>query len=126
MNATTTLKPTKNLCAQYLVISNYVLLLLMMIVTTLPGVLPVGSSPMVILPIKLMPLLILLPGLLKDHLRTYIWMCFIVLFYFTQSVVETFLSSGAVIDYFITALTVIIFLSAMFYIKWESSLGRNL
>ena len=126
MQATTTLKPKKNLYAQHLVISNYVLLLLMMIVTTLPGELPVGSSPMVILPIKLMPLLILLPGLLNDHLRTYIWMCFIVLFYFTQSVVETFLSSGANIDFFITALTVIIFLSAMFYIKWERSLGRNL
>jgi len=126
MQANSALKPKKNLYAQYLTVSCYVLLLLMMIVTTLPGMIPDGSSPWVILPIKLVPLLILLPGLIQDQLRAYIWICFIVLFYFTQSVVETFLSSGANIDFFITALTVIIFLSAMFYIKWERSLGRNL
>lgn len=119
-------KPQKNIIARNLTTSSYVLLLLMMIVTSLPGMIPQGSSPVVVLTVKLVPLLILMPGLLADNLRSYILLCFIVLFYFTQSVVEAFLSRAANIDLFITALTVIIFLSAMFYVKWERSLGRNL
>jgi len=88
--------------------------------------LPEGISPLFVLSVKLIPLFLLLPGLILDHLRAFIWLCFIVLFYFTQSVVEAFGSSGANIDLFITLLTVIMFLSAMFYIKWERSLGRGI
>jgi len=88
--------------------------------------LPEGTNPWIALSIKLFPLLIIMPGLLMDSLRAFIWLCFIVLFYFTQAVVETFLSKGSNIDYFITFLTVTQFLSAMFYIKWARSLGRTI
>lgn len=121
-----TQRPTKNIVALQLTWTSYVLTLLMMIVTSLPAYIPEGSSVTVILLVKLIPLLILLPGLVKDTLRSHIWLCFIILFYFTQSVVETFLSSGAFTDIFITSLTVVIFLSSMFYIKWERTFGRQL
>lgn len=98
----------------------------MMIITSLPGQVPENSAIVLILCIKLIPLLVVLPGLLKDQLRAYIWLCFIVLFYFTQSVVEAFLSKGAGVDMIITLLTVIIFISAMFYVKWERSRGKAL
>ena len=117
---------TKSIIARKITLTCYVLLILMMIITSLPSMLPEGASPWVALTIKLFPLLIIMPGLLLDHLRAFIWLCFIVLFYFTQSVVETFLSKGANIDYFITFLTVTQFLSAMFYIKWARSLGRGI
>jgi len=126
MTISSNVRSRKNITAQNLTLWSYVLLLLMMIITSLPSMIPEGTSPFVVVTVKLFPLLILLPGLVSDHLRSYIWLCFIILFYFTQSVVETFLSKGANIDFFITSLTVIIFLSAMFYIKWERSLGRNL
>jgi len=119
-------KPKKNRLAQQLTWATYVLMLLMMIVTSLPGQIPQGSSVMLILAVKLAPLLIVLPGLARDQLRAYTWLCFIILFYFTQAVVESFLSLAASTDLFITALTVIMFLSAMFYIKWERNLGRLL
>ena len=119
-------RPLKNRLAQQLTWASYVLTLLMMIVTSLPGFIPENSSTTLILAIKLLPLLILFPGLAKDQLRAYIWLCFIILFYFTQSVVESFIYNAAWIDLFITALTVIMFLAAMFYIKWERSLGRQL
>ena len=126
-NCTSTpIRTRKHHIARNLSLWSYVLLLLMMIITSLPSMIPEGSSPLFILTVKLIPLLILMPGLFLDHLRAFIWLCFIVLFYFTQSVVEAFLSSGANIDLFITALTVIMFLSAMFYIKWERSLGRGI
>ena len=98
----------------------------MMIVTSLPFAIPQGSSVGLILLVKLIPLLIVFPGLAKDTLRAHIWLCFIILFYFTQAVVETFLSSAAITDIFITSLTVILFLASMFYIKWERTLGRQL
>ena len=117
---------TKCIIARNITLACYVLLILMMIITSLPSMLPEGASPWTTLTIKLIPLLIIMPGLLLDHLRAFIWLCFIVLFYFTQSVVETFLSQGANIDYLITFLTVAQFLSAMFYIKWARSLGRGI
>lgn len=119
-------RPTKNIIAQHLTWACYILMLLMMIVTSLPAYIPEGSSVTFILLVKLIPLLIILPGLANDQLRAYIWLCFIILFYFTQSVVETFLSSAALTDLFITTLTVIVFLASMFYIKWERTLGRQL
>jgi uncharacterized membrane protein len=117
---------TKSIIARNITLACYVLLILMMIITSLPSMLPEGASPWLALTIKLVPLLIIMPGLLLDQLRAFIWLCFIVLFYFTQSVVETFLSLGASIDYLITFLTVTQFLSAMFYIKWARTLGRGI
>lgn len=118
-------KPLKNIIALRLAWFSYVMLLLMMILTSLPGQIPEGSSVLFILLVKLIPLLIILPGLIRDRLRAHIWLCFIILFYFTQSVVETFLSLGSVMDLLITSLTVLLFLASMLYIKWERKLGRE-
>lgn len=119
-------RPTRNTIAFYVTWASYLLLILMMIITSLPSFLPEGSSPWVVGGVKLFPLLIVLPGLIKDSLRAYTWLCFIILLYFTQAVVEAFLSKAAGLDLFITLLTVAIFLSAMFYIKWERAEGRSL
>jgi len=112
--------------AKNLTLICYVLLLVLMIITSFPVFLPENSSVPVILSIKLIPLLILMPGLLLNSLRSYIWLCFIILFYFTQAVVESFLSLGASLDLLITFLTVVLFNSAMLHIKWERTLGRTL
>jgi uncharacterized membrane protein len=119
-------RPCKNIIAQHLTWTAYVLLLLMMIITSLPAFIPEGNSVILILLVKLIPLLIILPGLAKDTLRAHIWLCFIILFYFTQSVVNTHLHLWAFTDVFITTLTIVIFLASIFYIKWERTLGRQL
>ncbi len=113
-------------CARQICISAYWLLLVAMIVTSLPAVLPEGTSFVVVMAVKLVPLLLVLPGILKDHLRAFIWLCFIDLLYFTQAVVEVFLSQGDILDISITVLTVLIFCAAMMYIKWEKAAGREL
>ena len=105
---------------------SYVVLLLLMIITSLPGQVPEGTAITLVLAVKLLPLLIVLPGLLQNSLRAYIWLCFIVLFYFTQAVVETFLSAGAGLDWLITTLTIVMFCTAMLYVKWQRALGRSL
>jgi uncharacterized membrane protein len=104
----------------------YLAILVLMVVTTLPPFLSLTTSIAPVLGVKLLPLLIVLPGLLLNKLRTYIWLCFIILFYFTQAVVESFLSLGANIDLAITLLSVVLFLAAMLHVKWERELGRSL
>jgi len=42
-----------------------------------------------------LPLLIFLPGMLRDKLRSYIWLCFISLLYFTRLVVNLFAEPGS-------------------------------
>lgn len=113
-------------CARQICLSAYWLLLVAMIVTSLPAMLPEGTSFILVLAVKLTPLLLVLPGLLKDRLRAFIWLCFIDLLYFTQAVVEVFLSQGDILDLSITVLTVLIFCAAMVYIKWEKAAGREL
>lgn len=104
----------------------YVLLMLLMIIGSLPGNLSDGPSLWLVLSVKLLPLLIVLPGLWLDKLRSHIWLCFIVLFYFTRAVVDAFLSEGATLDLFISIITVVLFLASMYYVKWERALGRSL
>ncbi|TNC82333.1 MAG: hypothetical protein C9356_04770 [Oleiphilus sp.] len=116
----------KSAYTQHICQLGYLILLLLMILTSLPSELPAGAAMWPVLVIKLTPLLILLPGLWLNKLRSYIWLCFIVLFYFTQSVVETFLSLGAHMDLVITITTTIVFLAAMMHVKWERQLGRPL
>lgn len=104
----------------------YFLMLLLMVVTSLPAKGADGPSLLFVLCVKIIPLLIVLPGLLLKSLRAHIWLCFIVLFYFTRAVVDSFLSLGSALDLVITTVTVVLFITAMLYVKWERALGREL
>ena len=67
--------------------------------------------------IKIIPLLILIPGLIKKHHRTYSWLCFVILPYFifiTPALFEAF----AWKNWVYLALTVIIFITAMMTSRW--------
>lgn len=106
---------------------SYALLLLMLAYTSLTIELPEKVSIWVVLAVKFIPLLIVLPGLLLNKLRSYIWLCFIVLFYFTRASVDIVLKEGIpVVDSIITALTVILFLSAMYFVKFEKAQGKSI
>lgn len=104
----------------------YVLMLLILVVTSLPSLLPAGASPIVVSTVKLVPLMLMLPGLVADRLRAYIWLCFVVLFYFMHSSTAWYLSGGDAFPVFMTVLTVIVFVAAMLRVKYERALGRDL
>ena len=63
---------------------------------------------------KLLPLVIFLPGMLRDRLRSYIWLCFVCLLYFVALVERMFalpgnllaiaVGTGAVVTLFIAAM----------------------
>ena len=67
------------------------------------------------LAIQWLPLLLFVPGMItKTHYRTYSWLCFVILLYFTAYVVEIGSPFMQWTDIVGVCLSVILFISAMF------------
>ncbi len=67
-----------------------------------------------------LPLLIFLPGMLRDKLRSYIWLCFISLLYFTRLVVNLFAEPGSALAIVGMVAVVTLFIAAMMYVRWRA------
>ncbi len=67
--------------------------------------------------VKTGPLLVFLPGLLKDNLRSYIWLCFVCLMYFLALVLRLFAMPGELWGIVGTICVVSLFCSAMLYVR---------
>lgn len=80
----------------------------------------ITQPPLIIWLGKTIPLLMFLPGMLKDNLRSYIWLCFVSLLYFLNAVERVFAQPDSVIA--ITGLTavVILFIAAMLFVRWRA------
>lgn len=69
---------------------------------------------------SLLPLLLFLPGMLKDNLRSYIWLCFVCLLYFIRLVVRLFAEPGDWVLITGMVAVVLLFCSAMMYVRWRA------
>lgn len=69
--------------------------------------------------VQSIPLLLFIPGVWIGHHRTYSWLCFVILFYFTAFVVEAMSPFATLADYLATGLTVVLFLAAMMASRWR-------
>ena len=69
---------------------------------------------------KLVPLLIFLPGMLRDRLRTFIWLCFVSLLYFIALVERLFALPGNVQAIIGMVAVVTLFIAAMMYVRWRA------
>ncbi|MEP1472784.1 MAG: DUF2069 domain-containing protein [Halieaceae bacterium] len=69
---------------------------------------------------KLFPLLLFLPGMLRDRLRSFIWLCFVSLMYFIALVERAFAQPGALMPIIGLSAVVILFCSAMMYVRWRA------
>ena len=69
---------------------------------------------------KLVPLLIFLPGMLRDRLRSYIWLCFVCLLYFIAMVERLFALPGNALAVTGTVAVVTLFVAAMMYVRWRA------
>ena len=67
--------------------------------------------------IQTLPLLIFLKGLLQNNLRTYAWMCFVVLLYFTHGVLLAFDPPRRWLGVTEVLLCVIMFVAIILYIR---------
>ena len=68
--------------------------------------------------LQTIPLILLLPGLIQKHYRSYSWLCFLMLAYFTNYVVQVYSSHSYLYGWLGLVLTVIIFISAMLSSRW--------
>lgn len=79
-----------------------------------------GNAPWIIWLAVLLPLLIFLPGLLDDRLRSYLWLCFVLLLYFMRLVVALFAAPGSPVAIVGMIAVVTLFISAMMYVRWRA------
>ena len=81
------------------------------------------GAPVIVFAVKLLPLLIFLPGMLRDRLRSYVWLCFVSLLYFVALVERVFAEPAAPAAWIGLGGVVLLFSTAMLYVRWR---GREL
>jgi uncharacterized membrane protein len=78
------------------------------------------QAPWFIAVLKLMPLLIFVPGMRKDNLRSYIWLCFVCLGYFMVLVQRMFAQPDSLLVATGLAAVVLLFIASMLYVRWRA------
>jgi len=78
---------------------------------------PTGTVPAIWL-MQSLPLLSLLPGMIRQFYRAYSWLCFVLLFYFIFAVQLVFSSIRQTSDFIFLALIVLLFISSMMASRW--------
>lgn len=89
---------------------------LLMLFTSLNIIRPDGGLKLWL--VQCVPLLIFVPGLYRQRFRTYSWVCFVILPYFTWSVVNVMSPLVRWSDILVVGLSVTIFISAMMASRW--------
>ena len=75
------------------------------------------SAPLAVWLFLFLPLLVLLPGLYRDRLRSVVWLSFVSLMYFLWSVLRVFAQPDSLRAQVELLAVVVLFLCAMFYIR---------
>lgn len=69
--------------------------------------------------IILLPLMLFIPGMLRDNPRTLIWICFVTLMYFAVSVDNLAGPAPNTLDLIESLLCVVLFVAAMMFSRWK-------
>ena len=85
-----------------------------------------SQAPVFIWAVKLLPLMMFLPGMLRDNLRSYIWLCFICLGYFLVLVQRVFAQPDSPLLISGLVAVVVLFIAAMLYVRWRALELRSL
>lgn len=79
-----------------------------------------GENTLFILGIKLVPLLIFFPGMMRKQYRTFSWLCFVMLAYFSGAVLSLFHPVQAQPTHWLQLLSIVVlFNAAMMYSRWR-------
>jgi uncharacterized membrane protein len=78
------------------------------------------QAPLFIWVIRLLPLLVFIPGMRADKLRSYIWVCFVCLLYFMMLVLRLFADPTRLVSIVGMTSVVCLFVSAMLYVRWRA------
>lgn len=82
------------------------------------------GAPWFIWSLKIVPLLMFVPGMLRDNLRSYVWLCFMTLGYFLILVQRIFAQPDDPSVILGLASVVILFTAAMLYVRWRAQALR--
>ena len=80
----------------------------------------VHHLPVIIWLGKLVPLLIFLPGMVRENLRSYVWLCFVSLLYFISLVERLFAQPDSLLAIAGMFAVVCLFISSMFFVRWRA------
>jgi len=69
---------------------------------------------------RVIPLLIFLPGMCKDNLRSYIWLCFVSLLYFIALVERLFAQPDNVLSLLGMVAVLTLFIASMMFVRWRA------
>ncbi|MCL6270675.1 DUF2069 domain-containing protein [Sansalvadorimonas sp. 2012CJ34-2] len=78
---------------------------------------PSVDSPLLIWFLRVLPLLIFLPAIIKAYARGFAWLGFVVLFYFTSGVVDG-MTKSEWMGWLQAGLSIGLFSSSIFYVRW--------
>lgn len=79
-----------------------------------------SAAPWVVWIGLLLPLLVFVPGILRDNLRSYIWLCFVLLLYFMRLVLALFADPDSPRALTGMVAVVALFVAAMMYVRWRA------
>ena len=85
----------------------------------------IHHAPWIIWLGKLVPLLLFVPGMLRLNLRSYIWLCFVSLMYFMSLVERLFAVPGSGLAITGLVAVVVMFTSAMLFVRWRGRESRE-
>ena len=75
--------------------------------------------------LQVLPLAAMLPGLIKSHPRSYQWICFLILLYFIQGVLESFTAAGHIQGLVEIFFCMLLFCAAVFYIHRRQKIQQQ-
>ena len=76
--------------------------------------------------VKLLPLLLFLPGMWRDNLRSFIWVSFVSLGYFVVLVQRLFAQPGSYYAISAMVAVVVLFTATMLYVRWRARELRSI
>lgn len=80
-----------------------------------------GKEPNFIMwAIHAMPLMLFLPGMLRSSYRSFAWLCFVVLIYFTADVDTLMVGPPSIYAWPSLILVVVLFIASVCFIRWQA------
>jgi len=80
----------------------------------------ITGAPLLIWLARLLPLLLFVPGMLRDRLRSFIWLSFVCLLYFISGVEKLFADPRDGLAVYGMVSVVGLFLSSALYVRWRA------
>jgi uncharacterized membrane protein len=78
------------------------------------------QPPPLIWVMRVLPLVIFVPGMRRDNLRSYIWVCFVCLLYFITLVERLFADPADLVSIMAMVSVATLFVASMLYVRWRA------